>query len=119
MSPRSEGVQYAPGEEWRKSPRKNEVARPQQKRCPVVHVSGGETKVQCCKEQYCVGTWNVRSVNPGKSDMVKQETTRANVDILGKGELQWTGMGEFTSGDHYTYYRGQESLGRNAVALLT
>ena len=117
-SPRSEGVQYAPGEEWRKSLRKNEAARPQQKRCTVVDVSGGETKVQCCKEQYCRGTWNIRSVNQGKSDMVKQEMTRANVHILGKGELKWTGMGKFNSGDHYIYYPGQESLGRNAVALL-
>ena len=71
---RLEGVQYVTGEEQRaitNSSRKNEEAKPKQKQCPVVHVSGGESKVQCCKEQYCIGTWNVRSVNQGKLDMVK------------------------------------------------
>ena len=73
-------------------------------------VSGGENKVQCCKEKYCIGTWNVRSLNQGKLEVVKQEMARVNVDILGIRELKWIGMGEFNSGDHYIYYCGQESL---------
>ena len=93
-----EGVQYAPGEEQRviaNSSRKNEVAGPKQKRCSVLDMSGGESKVQCCKEQYCIGTLNVRSMNQGKLDMVKQEMARVNVNILGIRELKWTGMGDF------------------------
>ena len=81
-------------------------------------VSGGERKVQCYKEQYCIGTWNVRSMNQGKLDIVKQEIARVNNDILGISELQWTGMGEFSSDDHYIYYCGQESLKRNGVAIM-
>ena len=81
-------------------------------------VSGGENKVQCCKEQYCIGTWNVRSMNKGKLDMVKQEMARVNIDILGISELKWTGMGEFNSDGHYIYYYGQESLRRNGVAII-
>ena len=73
----------------------------QSKRCSVVDVSGGESRIQCCKEQYCIGTWNVRSMNQGKRDVVKQETTRLNTDILGVSELKWTGMSEFNSDDHY------------------
>ena len=80
-------------------------------------VTGDENKVQCCKEQNCIGTWNVRSLNQGKLEMVKQETARVNIDILGISELKWTGMGEFNSDDHYIYYCGQESLRRNGVAL--
>ena len=71
----------------------------------------------CCKEQYCIGTWNVRSVNQGKLEVVKQEMTRVNVDNLEISELRCTGMGEFNSDDHYIYYRGQESLRRNGVAI--
>ena len=63
-------------------------------------MSGGESKVQCCKEQYCIGTWNVRSMNQGKLDMAKQEMARLNTDIIGISELKWTGMGEFNSDDH-------------------
>ena len=59
-------------------------------------VTGDRSKVQCCKEQYCIGTWNVRSMNQGKLEVVKQETTRVNVDILGISELKWTGMGDLT-----------------------
>ena len=81
-------------------------------------VSGGESKVQCCKEQYCIGTWNVRPMNRGKLEMVKQEMTRVNVNILGISELKWTGMGEFNSDDHYIYYCGQEALRRNGVAII-
>ena len=72
----------------------------------------------CCKEQYCIGTWNVRSMNQGKLEMAKQEMPRVNVDILGISELKWTGMGEFNSDDHYIYYCRQESLRRNGVELI-
>ena len=80
-------------------------------------MTGDRSKVQCCKEQYCIGTWNVRSINQGKSEVVKQEMARVNVDILGISELKWTGMAEFNSDDHYIYYCGQESLRRNGVAI--
>ena len=79
---------------------------------------GDGSKVRCYKEQYCIGTWNVRPTNQGKLDIVKQETARVNIDILGISELKWTGMGEFSSDDHYIYYCGQESLRRNGVALI-
>ena len=80
-------------------------------------VTGNESKVRCHKEQYCIGTWNVRSMNQGKLEVVKQEMARVNIDILGISELKWTGMGEFNSDDHYIYYCGQESLRRNGVAI--
>ena len=88
------------------------------KQHPIVDVTGDGSKVQCYKEQYCIGTWNVRSMNQGKSEFVKQEMARVNVDILGISELKWTGMGEFNSDDHYIYYCGQESLRRNGVAII-
>ena len=75
-------------------------------------------KVQCCKEQYFTGTWNIRSMNQGKLEVLKQEMARVNIDILGISELKWTGMGEFNSDDHYIYYCGQESLRRNGVAII-
>ena len=81
-------------------------------------MTGDRSKVQCCKEQYCIGTWNVRSMNQGKLEVVKQEMARVNIDILGINELKWTGMGELNSGDHYIYYCGQESLRRNGVAIM-
>ena len=81
-------------------------------------VSGGENKVRCCKEQYCIGIWNARSMNQGKLDMVKREMAGVNINILGISELKWTGMGEFNSDDHYTYYCRQESLRRNEVATI-
>ena len=82
-------------------------------------VTGNKSKVRCCKEQYCRGTWNVRSVNQCKLGVVKQEMARVNVNILGISELKWTtGMGEFNSDDHYIYYCGQESLRRNVVAII-
>ena len=81
-------------------------------------VTGDRSKVQCYKEQYCIGTWNVRSMNQGKLEVVKQEMERVNVHILGISELKWTGMGEFNSDDHYIYYCGQESLRRNGVAIM-
>ena len=116
---RSEGAQYATGEEWRaitNSSRKNEAAGPKWKQPLVVDVSGGESKVQCCEEQYCIGSWNVRFMNQGKLDVVKQEMPRLNISILGIIELKWTGMGGFNLNNHYIYYCGQESLGRNGVA---
>ena len=80
------------------------------KQYPVVDVTGDRSKVQCCKEQYCIGTWNIRSMNQGKLEVVKQGMARVKVDILGISELKWTGMGEFNSDDHYIYYCGQKSL---------
>ena len=114
------GVQYATVEEWRaitNSSRKNEAAGPKWKRCSVVDMSSGESKIRCCKEKYCIGTWNVRSMNQGKLEVVRQEMERVNIEILGIIELKWTGMGEFSSDDHYIYYCGHESLRRNRVAL--
>ena len=81
-------------------------------------MNGDRSKIQSCKEQYYIGTWNVRSMNQGKLEVVKQEIARVNIDILGICELKWTGMGEFNSDDHYIYYCGQESLRRNGVALI-
>ena len=91
---------------------------PKQKQYPVVDVTGDRSKVRCCKEQHCIGTWNVRSMNQGKLEVVKQETARVNVDILGISELKWTGMGEFNTDGHYIYYCGQKSLRRNGVAIM-
>ena len=91
---------------------------PKQNQHLVVDGTGDRSKVQCCKEQYCIGTWNVRSMNQGKLEVVKQEMTRVNIDILGISELKWTGMGEFNSDDHYIYHCGQESLRRSGVALI-
>ena len=82
-----------------------------------MNVTADGSQVRCCKEQYFIGTWNVRSLNQGKLEVVKQEMARVNMDILGISELKWTGMGEFKSGDHYIYYCGQESLRRNGVAI--
>ena len=81
-------------------------------------MSSGESKVQCYKEQYCIAIWNVRTMNQGKFDVIKQEMARVNINIVGISELKWTGMGEFNSDDHYTYYCGQESYRRNGVALI-
>ena len=81
-------------------------------------VTGDRSKVRCCKEQYCIGTWNVRSMNQGKLEAVKQETARVNVNILAISEQKWTGMGGFNSDNHYIYYCGQEPLRRNGVALI-
>ena len=113
--PRSVGDQYVPRDQWRNNSRKNEEREPKQKQHAVVDVTGDGSKVQCCKEQYCIGTWNVRSMNPGKLEVVKQEVARVNIHILRISELKWTGMGECNSDDHYIYYCGQESLGRNGV----
>ena len=80
-------------------------------------VTGDGSKVQCCKEQCCIGNWNVRSMNLGKLEVVEQEMASVNVNILGISELKWTGMGKFSSEDHYIYYCGHEALRRNGVAL--
>ena len=97
--PRLVGAQDAIGDQWRNNSRKNEEMEPKQKQYPVVDGTGDRSKVQCCKEQCCIGTWNVRSMNQGKLDVVKQEMARVNIDILGISELRWTGMGEFNSDD--------------------
>ena len=115
--PRSVGAQYATGEEWRDNSRKNEKREPKQKQCPVVDVTSDGSKLQRCKEQYCIRTWNVRTMNQGKLEVVKQEIARVNFDILGISELKWTGMGEFNSEDHCIYYCGQGSLRRNGLAI--
>ena len=107
--------QYATREEWRNNSRNNEEIEPKRKQHPVVNMTGDESKVQCCKEQYCTGIWNVRSMNQGKLEVVKQEMARVNIYILGISEVKWTGMGKFNSDDHYIYYCGQESLRRNEV----
>ena len=83
-----------------------------------MNVTGDRNKVRCCKEHYCIGTFNVRSMNQGKLEGIKQEMARVNVDILGISELKWTRMGEFNADDHYIYYCGQESLRRNGVAIM-
>ena len=116
--PMSIGAQYATGDQWRNNSRKNEGMEPKQKQYPIVDVTGDRSKVRCCKQQYCIGTWNVRSMNQGKLEVVKQEMTRVNVDILGISELRWTGMDEFNSDDHYIYCCGQESLKRKGVAIM-
>ena len=98
--PTLEVVQYATGGKLRAitdRARKKEEAGPKQKWCSVVDLSGGESKVQCCKEQYGKGTWNVRFMNPGKLDVVKQRMARLYIDILGISELKWVGMGKFNS----------------------
>ena len=116
--PRWVGAQHATGDQWKNNSRKNEETEPKQKQHPVVDVTGDRSKDQCCKEQYCIGTWNVRSMNQGKLEVVKQEMARVNSDILRISQLKWTGMGEFNSDDQYIYYCGQESLRRNGVAIM-
>ena len=116
--PRLAGAQYATGDQWRNNSRKNEGMEPKQKQYPVMDVTGDRSKVQCYKEQYCIGTWNVRSMNQGILELVKQEMAKVNVDIRGISELKWTGMGAFNSDDHYIYYCGQESLRRSGLAIM-
>jgi len=116
--PRSIRTQYDTGEQRRNNLRKNEGMVPKQKQHPVVDVTGDRSKVRCCKQQYCIGTQNVRSMNQGKLEVVKLQMPRVNIDILGISELQWTGMSEFNSDDHFIYYSGQESLRRNGIAII-
>ena len=101
---------------WRNNTRKNEGMEP--KRYPSVDVTGDRSKIRCCKEQYCIGTWNVESMNQGKLEVVKKEMARVNVDILGISKLKWTGIGDFNSDDHYICYCRQKSLRRNGVAIM-
>ena len=115
---RSVDAQYATGGQWRNNFRKNEGIEPKQKQNPVVDVTGDRSKVRGHKEQYCIGTWNVRSMNQGKLEVVKQELARMNIDILGISKLKWTGTSEFISDDHYIYYCREESLRRNGVAIM-
>ena len=97
-------MQYATGDQWRKNSRKNKGIDPKQKQHPVVDGTGDKRKVQCCEEQYCIGTWNVRSMNQGQLEVVKQEMEKVkSINILGFSKLEWTGMGEFNSDDHYIY----------------
>ena len=102
--PGSVGVQCATGDQWRNNSRKNEGMEPKQKQYSSVDVTSDRNKLRCCKEQYCIGTWNVRSMNQGKLEVVKQEMARVNIDILGIRERKWTGTGDFNSDDHYIYY---------------
>ena len=99
--PRSVGVQYAIGEKWRNNSRKNEEMEWKWKQCPAGDVTGDGSKVQCYKEQYFIGTWNVRSMNQGKLEVVKKEMGRVNINILGNSELKWIWMDNFNSDDHY------------------
>ena len=97
--PRSVGAQYATGDQWRNNSRKNEGMKPKQKQYPVVDVSCDRSKIRCCKEQYCIGTWNVRSMNQGKLEVVKQEMARVNINILGISEingLEWVNLTQMT-----------------------
>ena len=120
--PRLVGDQYATGDQWRNDSQKNEETEPKWKQHPVVDVTGDGSKVRCCKEQYCIGTWNIRSMNQGKLEVVKQEMAKVNTDILGISELKWTGMGEFNSADHYILYHyillWARIPRRNGVALI-
>ena len=109
-------AQNATGEQWRNKSRKNEEMEPKQKRHPVVDVSGCEV-MSNAKEQYCMGTWNVKSMNQGKLEVIKQEMARVKYNILGISELKQTGMAKFNSDDHYIYHCGQESLRRKGVAF--
>ena len=108
--PKLVGAQYVTGNQWRNNSRKNEEKEPKQKQHPVLDVTGDGSKVRCCKEQYFIGTWNVRSMNQSKLHVVKQEMARVNINILGISELQRIVMGEFNSDDHYIYICEQESL---------
>ena len=112
------GAQYATGDQWRNNSRKNEEMESKQKQYPIVDATGDQSKVRCCKKQYCMGTLNVRSIDQGKLEVVKQNMARVKVDILGISERKWTGMGEFNSDDHYIYYCEREFLRRNGVAIM-
>ena len=123
--PRSVGAQCATGDQWRHNARNSEWMEPKQKQHPVVDVTGDGSKVRCCKEHYHIGTWNASSMNQGKLEVVKQEMTRVNSDILGISGLKWMNgwmvngwMGECNSDGHYIYYYGQNSFRRNGVALI-
>ena len=98
--PRLVGAQYATGEQWRNNSRKKDKTQRKWKQRPVADVTGDGSQVQCCKEQYCIGTWNVRSVNQDKLEVVKQEMTRVKINSLGISDLKRTGIDEFNSDNH-------------------
>ena len=102
--PRLVGAQYNTEVQCKNNSRKNEETEPKQKQHPVVDITGDRSKVWYCKQQYCIGTWNVKPMNQG---VVKKEMAGVDVNILGISELKWTGMGEFKSDDHYIYYSGK------------
>ena len=104
--PRLVGTQYATGDLWRDNSRKNEEMEPKQKQHPVVDVNGDGSNVWCCKEQYCIGISNVRPMNQGKFEEIKQEMARMNLNILGISKLKWNAMGEFNSDDYHICYCG-------------
>ena len=104
--------------QWRNNSKNNEGMESKHKQYPIVYVTDDRSKVRCCKGQYYIWTWNVRSINQGKLEVVKQVMARVNIDVLGISGLKWTGMGEFNSDDHYIYYCRQESLRRNGVAIM-
>ena len=108
--PRSVGAQYATGKDRRNSSRKIDEVEPKWKQYPFVDMTGVGSKVLCCKEQYCIEIWNVRSMNQGKLEVVKQEIATVNIDILGISELKRTKLGKFNSDDHYIYYCGKNPL---------
>ena len=115
--PRSLGAQYATGDQWRNNSRKNEGMEPKQKQYPAVDVTGDRSTVWCCKEQYCKGTWNVRSMNQGKLEVVKRDgKSERRHSRNQQTKMDWNG--EFNLDDHYIYYSGQESLRRNGVAIM-
>ena len=115
---RSVGSQNATRKKQRNNSRKNEEMVPKQKQQLAVDVTGDGSIVQCCKEQYFIGSRKVRYMNQGRLEVVKQEMARVNIDILEISEIKWTGMGEFNSDDHDIYYYGQESLRKTGVALI-
>ena len=106
-------------EKSRKSFKRNEEAEPKQKQCPVVDVSDGRSKVWCCKEQYCIGIWNVRSLNQGKLEVVKQEMARMNINIWGINELKWTRLGELDSDDIISTTVGKNPLEEKELTSYT
>ena len=115
--PRSVGAQYTTGEEWKNNSRKNEETEPKWKQCPVVDVTGDGRKAHCCEEQYYIGTWNVRSMNQGKLEVVTGDG-KSEHQHFRNSELKWTGICEFNSDDHYIYHCGPESLRRNGEAIV-
>ena len=113
---RSVGAQYAAGDQWRNNSRKNVEMEPKQKQYSVVDVIGDGSKIQCCKEQYCIGTWNVRSMNQKNWSSQTRDGKSERWHFRNQW-TKWNGMDEFNSDDHHIYYCGQESLRRNGVAI--
>ena len=116
--PPSVGAQYTTRDGWRNNPRKKEGMEPKENKTQLWMRLVIEAKSNAVKSNVFIGTWNVRSMNQGKLEVVRQEMARVNANILGVSKLKWTGMGEFKSDDHYIYYCGQEFLRRNGVAIM-